>query len=111
MKEMKEETLRKKIRAILRESEGLYVSGARKVGIDHNDGFIINLSDGREDYAPLKGFVLNGTAPAMYGCTFITGTLQGRLDGGVYRYEFDGIDCEHYVEVDVKTIRLSNQIS
>ena len=108
---MTESALRKAIRAILHEGEGLHVTGAKKVGIDHKEGYTIYLSDGRQDYAPLEGFILKGSAPAMYQCKLITGILRGRLDGGAYSYEFDGIDCEEYVEVDVKTIKLSNQIS
>ena len=108
---MTETALRKAIRAILYESEGLRVTGAKKVGIDHKDGYVIYLSDGRQDYAPLEGFILKGSAPAMYQCKLITGILRGRLDGGAYSYEFEGIDCNEYVEVYVKTIKLSNQIS
>jgi hypothetical protein len=108
---MNEDALRKEIRLILNESETLSVKWAKKTGIDHREGYVIYLSDGREDYAPLQGFILKGSAPAMYGCKLITGILIGRLDGGKYSYEFDGIDCEEYVEIDVKTIKLANQIS
>lgn len=108
---MDERRLRKAIRAILEGAETLHVKSAKKVGIDHKEGFVIYLSDGREDYAPLAGFSLKGSAPAMYGCKFITGLLRGKLDGGAYGYEFDGIDCEEYVEVDVKTIKLSGHNS
>lgn len=107
MLDMDEMKLRKAIRAILEEAETLHVKSAKKVGIDHKEGFVIYLSDGREDYAPLAGFSLRASASAMYGCKFITGLLKGRLDHGAYSYEFDGIDCKEYVEVDVKTIKLS----
>jgi hypothetical protein len=108
---MTNDSLRQTVRTILRRIGNLHVTGAKKVGIDHKEGYVIYLSDGRQDYAPLEGFTLKGSAPAMYQCKLITGILHGRLDGGAHSYEFDGIDCEEYVEIDIKTIKLSNQIS
>lgn len=109
---MNRNTIRKAIRFILENMESeLKVVGAKKVGIDHKEGFVINLSDGRQDYAPLEGFVLKSSEGTMYGCKFIVGTMRGKIDERRYIYEFQGTDCKEYVEVKPETIRLVNQIS
>lgn len=105
-------SLRKRIRLVLEEMDsGLHVVDAKKVGIDHKEGFTITLSDGRQDYAPLANFTLKSSQSAMYGCMFIVGVMRGKMEGGKYFYEFQGIDCKEYVEADPKTIRLVSQIS
>jgi hypothetical protein len=105
-------SLRKNIRLLIQEMDSTpYVVDAKKVGIDHKEGFTITLSDGRQDYAPLANFTLKSYTSAMYGCKFIVGVMRGKMEGGKYFYEFQGIDCKEYVEADPKTIRLVNQIS
>lgn len=109
---METKRIREAIRRILTESETqIRVLRAKKVGIDHKEGFVIYLSDGREDYAPLQGFTLTDSQSALYGCKFIKGLLRGRIDNAKNVYSFCGIDCEEYVEVDVDSIVLADQIS
>lgn len=104
--------IRQAIRSIIESLESQpTVVGAKKVGIDHKEGFVINLSDGRQDYAPLAGFILKSYSSGMYGCKIITGIMRGKIDDGKFNYEFEGIDCKEYVEVYPESIRMSNQIS
>lgn len=109
---MKKSDLRRKIRSIIQEFEtDLHVVKAKKVGLEHKEGFTITLSDGREDYAPLANFILKSYTSAMYGCKLIKGIMRGKLDGGRYLYEFDGIDCKEYVKAYPESIKLAGQIS
>lgn len=109
---MEKPDLRRKIRSIIQELErDLHVVDAKKVGLEHKEGFSITLSDGRMDYAPLANFMLKSYTSAMYGCKFIKGIMRGKLDGGKYLYEFDGIDCKEYVKAYPKSIKLTGQIS
>lgn len=101
--------LRKKIRQLINEEKNdLQVTNCVKVGLDHLSKYRVNLSNNSTDYFQKKNMVITNSSQADYKCSNLAGYVPSESG---FIYEFTGVNCDGYIWLDPKSVKLSNQIS
>jgi hypothetical protein len=98
--------LRKAIRKSLNEeANDLRVEKCVEIGLDHLKKYKINLSNNSTDFFEKKNIVVTNSNQADYKCSNLAGYVPSESG---FVYEFTGVDCDGYIWLDPKSVKLTS---
>lgn len=101
--------LRRFVGKVLKEHFGpLAVEKVNRLKIDQFGRYSITLNNGMKDSVNIGNITVLKSVPNMYGCKNIFGTMSGENRELNLTYEFQGIECEGYVKLDTRKIKILN---